>query len=372
MGDSYPKIRAAAVQAAPVFLDREATLEKACRLIREAGANGAQLAAFPECFIPAFPHWNSFLSPLEGRRFFLDLFKNSVEIPSPATETLCRAARDAGVVVVMGLNEKDPGTLGTLYNTQLVIGAEGRILGKHRKLMPTFGERLVHTGGDGSSLRTFPTSFGEVGALICGENTNSLARFALLAQGEKVHVASWPAFASPALEVMRQGIGIRIRYHAFEGKVFVVSSSGVFSQEMVDRIFTDRQPPPIAVNGGGYSAIVDPAGCYVAGPIEEGECIVYGDLDFEQIIEGKITHDVIGHYNRFDVFRLQVNRASHAPLQIVDEGGARREAERLDAGAAASLRQLLEDLRQAPTHARERALIHEVQHLLEGERDHLL
>ncbi|MBI2997384.1 MAG: hypothetical protein HYY46_02830 [Deltaproteobacteria bacterium] len=180
MGDSYPKFKVAAVQAAPVFLDREKTTEKACRLIREAGKEGARVIGFPEAYIPGFPHWFDYRIARDCKPLIMELFKNSVEIPGPVTDTLCEAAREAGATVVMGVNEREPGTLGTLFNTQLFIGPDGKILGKHRKLVPTWTERLVHAGGDASTLKIFHIDVGPVGGLICGENTNSFYRMALL------------------------------------------------------------------------------------------------------------------------------------------------------------------------------------------------
>ena len=172
MGDSYPTVRAAAVQAASAFLDREASTVNAAELIREAGANGARIVGFPEGFIPAHPIWFHF-HPGTGpvaTRLSVELFKNSVEIPGPEIEELSRAAADAGAYAVVGVCEKRPNTIGTLFNTQVFIGPDGSLLGKHQKLMPTVGERLVHTGGHGDTLGAFETDFGPASGLICGEN----------------------------------------------------------------------------------------------------------------------------------------------------------------------------------------------------------
>ena len=193
-GDRLPTVTLAAAQAAPVFLNRERTTEKACALIREAGRQGAYVVVFPEGFIPGHPLWYHFYPATDPKSTELAtrLFLNAVEIPGPTTEVLCEAAREAGVYVVMGLCERRPGTFGTLYNTQIFIGPDGRILGKHQKIMPTVGERLVHTGGYGDTLRTFPTNFGRIGGLICGESSNPLAVFALMAEYPHVIAVSWP------------------------------------------------------------------------------------------------------------------------------------------------------------------------------------
>lgn len=319
MGDQFPKVRAAAVQASPVYLDREATVEKACQLIREAGEQGAEVIGFPECYIPGFPYWDLFASPVTTRRFVIELFRNAVEVPSESTRMLCQAAREARAYVVMGMNEKEPGTLGTMYNSQLFIGPEGEILGVHRKIMPTFVERLVHKAGDGSGLKVYQTRFGGLGGLICGENTNSLARFALLLQEERVHVASWPAFCTPWTQQMKQGIDIRVRYHAFEGKVFVVSATDVFDDRMVEMLCDTEEKRKLIINCGGYSSIIGPQGQYLAGPATEGEKILVADLDFEEIVAGKIVHDLTGHYNRFDILSLNLDMRPSAGLRITGE-----------------------------------------------------
>lgn len=318
MGDIYPKFRVAAVQAAPVFLDREKTTEKACRLIRAAGEGGAKVIGFPECFIPGFPHWFDYRLARECKGYIAELFKNSVEIPSAATDALCQAAKDAAATVVMGLNERDPGSMGTLYNTQLFIGPDGRILGKHRKLVPTWTERLVHTGGDASTLKVFPSDDGPVSGLICGENTNSFYRMTLLLQGERIHVASWPAFPG---RPQQDGIEIRTRNYAFEGRCFVISSTGVFSDEMRELLCTTPEQKSKHADTGAFSSIIGPAGDYLAGPDRGGEKILYADIDPAVIIDEKISHDVTGHYNRFDLFTLLVDDrpVRHGPVYQAGE-----------------------------------------------------
>jgi aliphatic nitrilase len=319
MGDQYPTIRAAAIQAAPVFLDREATVEEACRLIEEAGARGARLIVFPECHVPGFPHW-FFLHPAyDCRAWMTALFKNAVEVPSPSTERIGRAARDAGAYVVMGINERRPGTMGTLFNSQVFFDPRGDILGVHRKIMPTFTERLVHAGGDGSCLRVYPTSFGGLGGLICGENGNPLARFTLLAQGETVHAASWPAYPTGFNHVNREGAILRSRAHAFEGKVFVVAASGVFDETARRELCRTEEQRRLITTAGGVSIIVGPGGDILAQADPEKPEILLADLDLEAIIPLKFAHDITGHYNRFDIFQLQVNRRSPSPLALTTD-----------------------------------------------------
>jgi len=310
MGDTFAKVKAAAVQAAPVLLDREATAAKACRLISEAGDAGAQIIGFPESYIPAHPYWYDFYrigDPI-CQRFNLELFKNAVVIPSPTTDKIGKAARQAKAYVVIGCAEKDSGSHGTLYNTQIVFGPDGRLLGKHRKLICTGGERLVHAPGDGSTLLTYETPFGGLSSLICGENINSLARTALLLDGEIVHVASWPAFATRGFEQQSHTIDVRMRYYAFEGRIFVISAAAVWTEEMKGVLELDTAARSRFFGEGGHSGILGPNGDYLAGPKDGGETIIYADLDMEDIARGRVLQDVTGHYQRFDIFSLHVNR----------------------------------------------------------------
>ena len=234
--DEFPKFKAAAVQAAPIHQDREASTDKACSLIAEAGRNGAALVAFPEVWLPGYPSWAFLGTPLWGNDFFAELYANSVEIPSAATAKLCAAAKHAGTYVVMGLNERAGGTL---YITQLLIDPEGNILGKHRKLKPTHAERTVYGQGDGSDLNVFDTSIGRLGALNCWEHLQPLIRHAMYSLGEQVHVASWPSFslyrkqsyalsAEPCMGASRQ--------YALEGSCFVLAPVATTSQAWVDRM----------------------------------------------------------------------------------------------------------------------------------------
>ncbi|MBI4333484.1 MAG: carbon-nitrogen hydrolase family protein [Chloroflexi bacterium] len=317
--DKYPKLKAAAVQAAPVFLDREATVEKACGLIKQAGANGANVVVFPECFISGYPEWLRFypFSHPICLRMGKELFKSAVEIPGPATDLLCRAAKEAKVYVVMGLNERRPGMIGTLYNSMLFIHRDGSILGKRQKLMPTQTERLVHGLGDGAGLRTFLTEYGPLGGLMCSENGNPLYRFALVCQGEVLHAANWPAFAIPGRSrETQEAMLIRMRNCAWEGQLFVVSAAGVVTQEMADMIEVSKEVRQKIDSWGAKSAILGPKGQYLAGPAEEGEMILYADLDLEQILEARLNTDYTGHYNRFDVVSLNLDQSPYAPVHL--------------------------------------------------------
>ncbi|MFQ5912050.1 MAG: carbon-nitrogen hydrolase family protein [Nitrospinota bacterium] len=330
MGDTYPKLRVAAVQAAPDFLNREGSVEKACRLIEEAGSHGARLVGFPEGFIPAHPVWYHFRPATEKESYRLarELFKNSVEIPSPATDALCAAAQRANCCAVMGVCEKRPATMGTLYNSQLFIDRHGRILGKHQKLMPTLGERLVHTGGFGDTLRSFDTEFGKVSGLICGENSNPLAIFALAAQGTCIHVASWPNHFAPTSTCMPDVVLLASRSLAYKAGCFVLNCCSTISEEMKQLLpyqETDRAFLEEAGNGGG-TCIIDPNSRVIAGPLGGEEGIVYADIDLEDVVQAKMVHDYAGHYNRPDIFTLTVTSTVPQLFQRAEASPAPAEA----------------------------------------------
>jgi predicted amidohydrolase len=296
MGDVLPKFTAAAVQATPVFLDRDATVEKACGLIAEAGTAGARLIVFPETWIPTYPWWIA--SPgVFSAKTYAELWKNAVEVPSPATDLLCNAARAAGAYVVIGINERDLATRGTLYNTMLYLAPDGHVLHKHRKLIPTFTERTVWGFGDGSDLQVMQTPLGRLGGLICWEHEVTLAKYALYAQGEQVHAATWPAYSS-----QNAHIDFGMRQYAFEGACFVVSACGVHTDADLPK---DLRGAHARANGG--TAIVGPDGSYLAGPVYDREEILYAEIDLEAAIREKHSRDVGGHYARPDVFRLVVN-----------------------------------------------------------------
>ena len=306
MGDTYPKFKAAAIQAAPVFLNREATMEKACRLIQEAAEHGANLIVFPESFIPGYPIWHWWFvrrayPPI--KRLFARLFKNSVDIPGTALEPLCQAARESHAYVVVGVNEREAEYgRGTLYNSILYLSPTGEIMGRHRKLMLTYHERMVWGMGDASDLEVFETDIGRLGGLICWEHWMPLVRYAQYAKGEQVHIALFPA-RNPELPQLS------CRHLAYEGRVFVVSACGYMTRSMLPEDFELAEeaagwPDPI-MRGG--SAIIGPDGNCLAGPAGEEETILYADIDLERIIEEKHDLDVVGHYSRPDILRLSVN-----------------------------------------------------------------
>ena len=306
----YPTFRAAAIQAAPVFLDTEATVAKACDLITEAGRGGARLVVFPEVFVPGYPYWNWTMTPIAGSPWFERLFKSAIDIPGPEVAALAEAARTAGTYVVIGVNERDPYSMGTLYNSLVFLSDTGELLGVHRKLVPTWAEKLTWAGGDGSSLRVYDTAIGRLGGLACGENTNTLARFALLAQGENVHTANYIALpTAPADYDMVEAIKVRAMAHSFEGKVFTIVACSAITPEIVDAVaHDDASRAMLERPHSAVSCIVGPDGRVMGDALIDDEGIVFGDIDLNRCIQPKQMHDIIGHYNRFDVFSLHVNR----------------------------------------------------------------
>ena len=349
MGDSYPIIKVAAVQAASVFLDREGSTAKACRLIREAGANGARVIAFPEGFIPGHPVWYHHhpATSTISNRLATELFKNSVEIPGPGIDQLRAAARDAGAYVVMGVCEKIANTIGTMFNTQVFIGPDGKLLGKHQKLMPTVGERLVHMGGFGDTLAAVQTEFGPMTGLICGENSNPLAIFAMTAEGTRIHVMSWPNHFPASGDPMRNRVSVDSQSFAQMSKAWVISACGTVDEDMIRKLEVGPEAEKLLRSPEccGGSVIVSPASRIVAGPMGAEEGILYAECNLELGVLAKLRHDFVGHYNRPDIFQLQVNRAAPRIYTVRDEDVAlppvmapdgrlpRRDAPRL-AGAA--------------------------------------
>ncbi len=309
MGDQPARFIAAAVQAAPVFLDREATVDKGCRLILEAARHGARLVVFPETWVPGYPVWTNATARWNyapAKKAFSRLYQNSVDVPGPVTDALGAAAREAGAVVAMGVNERDGGTL---YNTIVFIGSDGRLLGKHRKLVPTFHERMVWGQGDGSTLQVFPTELGRLGGLVCWEHWMPLARYALYSLGEQVHASLWPT--------ANETFQVACRAMAFEGRLFVVVAGSYLTKAMLPSDFELAQEmapfPDVLIKGG--SAIIGPDAKYLVGPVYDQETILYAKVDLGRIVEEKQALDVVGHYARPDVLRLVVNREPQRPVQ---------------------------------------------------------
>jgi len=309
--------KVAAVQIAPVFLDRERTVEKALRYLDEAAQAGAKLVVFPEALIPAYPDW---VWSVPAREELLDelygeLLENSVEIPGDTTRRLCKAARDAGAFLVLGVNERNTeASGGSLYNTLVFINAEGELVGRHRKLVPTGGERLMWGQGDGSTLQVYDTPIGKMSGLICWENYMPLARYAMYAWGSRLHVASTWDRGEPWLSSMR--------HIAKEGMLYVISCCQALHRNDIPDHFGHKRYYPADrqwINAGD-SAIVSPEGKFIAGPLHEAEGILYAEIDPRSIAGPRWMLDVAGHYARPDVFQLSVLRQAKAVIAERDGG----------------------------------------------------
>jgi len=318
---NLPKFKAAAVQAAPVFLDADATVDKVCRLIREAGDNGARLVAFPEVFVAGYPYWSWLANPVDASPWFEKLVKASIEIPGPEIRKIAQAAQANHINVIVGVNERSKTGIGTLYNTLVTISDEGRILGRHRKLVPTWAEKLTWANGDASALRVHQTSVGPLGSLACGENTNTLARFSLLSQGELMHVASYISLpVAPAAYDMAEAIKVRAAAHCFEGKVFTTVSCSTVSEGIISAMeaLNPKARELMSRRNSAFSGFLGPDGRVIGEPLIDEEGIVYADIDLSRCIQPRQMHDITGHYNRFDIFDLRVNRRALQPAQFLD------------------------------------------------------
>jgi len=345
--EGYPSYKVAIAHVSPVFLDTPATVAKACSIIEEAARHGAQLIAFPETYIPAFPLWSALQAPIYSHDFFLRLARSAVRVPGPELERVARVARSAQVLVSLGINEGTAASVGCLWNANVLIGEDGSILNHHRKLVPTFYEKLTWANGDGAGLRVCETRLGRVGMLICGENTNPLARYTLMAQGEQLHIASYPPLW-PTRDPRKGGanydladaIRIRAAAHSFEAKCFTLVAAGYLDSASREALLAcgpeagrimDESPR-------GVSMAIDPTGKSIGGGMSETEGILYADIDLSACVEPKQFHDITGGYNRFDVFHLTVNRTANRPISFVDTLSTESEASMASGSPTAAYR----------------------------------
>ncbi len=315
-----PKFKAAAVQASPVFLDVDATVDKTISIIAEAAGNGASLVAFPEVFVAGYPYWNWIMTPVQGSKWYEKLYVNSITVPGPETDKICQAAKEHNCHIVIGVNERGQ-SFGELYNTNLIIDNKGNLIGKHRKLVPTWAEKLTWTGGDGSSLKVYNTEIGPIGTLACGENTNTLARFTLLTQGELIHIANYISLpVAPPDYNMAEAIKIRAAAHSFEGKLFTIVSCSTITKEIIDIMKEDvpNAEELLTRKNSAFSGVIGPNGAVIGEPLIDEEGIVYADIDLSKCIQPKQMHDILGHYNRFDIFDLRVNTAPRKNITFTD------------------------------------------------------
>ena len=331
------KFKAAAVQAAPVFLNTSATVEKVGKYVREASAAGASIVVFPEVYISGYPYWNWLKNPLDGSAWFERLYHSAIDVPGPEVDELCRFASDNAIYIAIGVNERGSKSLGTIYNTNLLISPDNGLVNRQRKLVPTFAEKLSWTAGDAHGLRVTETELGPVGMLACGENTNTLARFALLAEGELIHLANFVAFPFVDSYDMPAAIRTRIGAHSFEGKVFSIVSCSAMSQEIIDAVAdSEDERKRMMGSPNAYSAIFNPQGELISEPLVDVEGITYADIDLEECIAPKQYHDILGHYNRFDILSLQIDRTERSPVRYVGEVKEYLGTPKVEEGAAPS------------------------------------
>ncbi len=299
--DYSQKVRAAAVQVSPVLFSRDGTTEKVLQAIAQAAQEGAQLVVFPETLVPYYPYFSFVTPPVLMGKEHMRLYEEAVTIPGPVPDAVSQAARLHGVVVVLGVNERDHGSL---YNTQLIFDADGTLLLKRRKLTPTYHERMVWGQGDGSGLKVLETAVGKLGCLACWEHYNPLARFALMAQHEQIHCAQFPG--SLVGQIFTDQIEVTIRHHALESGCFVVNATSWLSPEQVAQI-TANETLQRTLTGGCNTAIIGPEGNHLCQAITEGEGMAIADLDFSLITKRKRMMDAVGHYARPDLLQLRLD-----------------------------------------------------------------
>ena len=298
------KIKVAAAQLSPIFLNKQKTVEKACEAIVEAGENDADLIVFPEAFISGYPDWVWLIPNSKGsdlNELYLKLVENAVSIPDDTTNKLCKAAKKSRINVVIGMHERNTETSNaSLFNSLLFIDDKGLILGKHRKLIPTGGERLIWSQGDGSTIRSYDTSVGKIAGLICWENLMPLARNAIYEFGTQI-------LAAPTWDKSSNWIQ-SMQHNAREGGLFIVSACMALKMDDIPDVYQFKKlyPKEREWINVGNSSIIGPNGQFLAGPLEAEEGILYANIELQQIIKAKRMFDVVGHYSRPDVFSFNI------------------------------------------------------------------
>lgn len=357
-------LRAAACHVSPIFLSAKATTEKCISLIHQAARNKAKLVVFPESYIPAFPVWSALRPPTENHDLFKTMVQESIYADGKEIHAIRQAAKETGTIVSVGISEKVRYSSATLFNSNLIFDHTGDLAIHHRKLMPTFFEKLTWSPGDGHGLRVLETGYGKIGNLICGENTNPLARYALMAQGEQIHISTWPASwptralsgdtvqdsektsegeqaGKPSQAKNYDNVAanrMRAAAHCFEAKCFGILCSGFLDNKALEMVVAGSGSPEsvrstLERSSRGATMYLDPMGALLPGFVidskgaeipkdylQDEERILYADIDVGECVEGKQYHDVVGGYQRLDVFDLKVNRTRREPAIFVDDG----------------------------------------------------
>jgi aliphatic nitrilase len=305
----HPKLRVAAVQAAPIFLDLDGAIDKTIKLMKEAAAQGANLIAFPETWIPGYPWWIWLNSPALGMRYVQRYFDNSLVVGSAEFDRLAQAAGEFGIWTAVGYSER---AAGSLYIAQALFDDQGGVVKVRRKLKPTHVERTVFGEGDGADLAVMGTAIGNVGMLCCWEHLQPLSKYAMYAQNEQIHVASWPSFSlyrGAAYALGPELNNAASQLYAAEGQCFVLAPCAIVSREMHELLCTDEVQRQLLLPGGGFARIYGPDGAPLGNPLKEDEeGIVYADIDLGVISLSKSAADPAGHYARPDVTRLLLNK----------------------------------------------------------------